>query len=178
MITQPSYYSTTENIDKLKAATKALVGTPFFGNSEAPGRDGGIDCVRSLNWLHRTCGAIGRIEIPRYPVDWGQHSERSLLIEAFETLPELKARFVKVWERTTEEEDDTLDAVRADMLPGDTVCFTSGKVPHHGGVITADYQLLHTLRQPGVHAMKLTAVIRGVHILGKLAAVYRPIPRA
>lgn len=160
-----TYYDSPEKLSALRHAAGQLVGTPFFANSEAPGRDGGIDCVHALNWIHRTCGAIGPVEIPRQRMDHGQHSEQSLLIAAFETWPELRTRFALV-----------PDAAPADLLPGDCLCFRAGKVPHHGGVLVAGQDMLHVLKGDGAHLMHLGAVIRGRAILGYLAAVYRPLP--
>lgn len=173
----PTYFDSPERLSKLREATALLVGTPFFPNSEAPGPGGGIDCVRTLNFLYRYCGSIVQIDIPRQKMDHGRHSDRSLLIEAFETWPELKERFACVWKRTTEPEADALNAVRDQLLPGDALCFLAGKVPHHGGAMLEGGDFLHTLRRDGVHTMRLDAVLRGWRVLGYLAAVYRPIPR-
>jgi hypothetical protein len=164
----PTFFGSPEALEKLRVASVALIGTPFFPNSEAPGLTGGIDCVHTLNWLFRTCGVIGEIHIPPQTVDHGEHSDQSLLIDAFETWPELKARFARV-------PDITIDDSSA-LLPGDALCFISGKVPHHGAVMLQDREILHTLKRPGVHVMQLDAVIRGRAILGLLAAVYRPLP--
>ncbi len=173
----PTYFDSPERLEQLGTAVGLLTGTPFFANSEAPGRDGGIDCVHTLNFLYRYCGAIVQVHIPRQAMDHGQHSDRSLLIEAFETWPELRTRFACVWRRTSEAEVDPLIAVRATLLPGDALCFLAGAVPHHGGVMLPFGDVLHALRRDGVHTMRLDAVFRGWRALGYLAAVYRPLPR-
>jgi len=161
----PTFYDTPAKVAALRAAAVALVGTPFFANSEAPGRDGGIDCVHALNWIHRTAGAIGSLEIPRQTMDHGQHSDRSLLIEAFETWPGLRSRFARL-----------PDCLPASLLPGDCLCFLAGHVPHHGGVLLDAGDMLHVLKRDGAHLMPLGAVVRGRRILGYLAAAYRPLP--
>jgi hypothetical protein len=161
----PTYFNSPEKDAALRAAVASVVGTPFFANSEAPGRDGGMDCVHVLDYVYRTCGVIGKIEIPRQSMDWGQNSEHSLLIEAFETWPELVAHFTKLESYSVSE-----------LLPGDALCFTCGKVPHHGGLMLWSKEILHTLKSDGAHTMRIDAVIRGQKILGKLAAVYRPQP--
>lgn len=161
----PTYYDSPEKLRALRAAAAQLVGTPFFANSEAPGPAGGIDCVHALNWIHRTCGAIGPVEIPRQTMDHGAHSEQSLLIEAFETWPALRPRFARV-----------PDCLPANLLPGDCLCFRAGKVPHHGGVLIHAQDLLHVLKRDGAHLIQLGAAIRGRRLLGYLAAVYRPLP--
>ncbi len=174
--TAPSYFADAAQRVALRAAAAQLLGTPFFPNSEAPGRDGGIDCVRTLNWLYRTCGAIARIEIPRQTMDHGHHSDRSLLIEAFETWPELVARFACVWRCDPEVPPKIADLDEL-LIPGDALCFIAGKVPHHGGVFLEHREFLHTLRRYGVHTMQLDAIFRGWSVLGRLAAIYRPLPR-
>ncbi len=163
-----TFFSTPESLARLRSAAVSLIGTPFFLNSEAPGANGGIDCVHTLNWLYRSCGVIGPIEIPRQAVDHGEHSDRSLLIDAFESWPELQSRFRRL--------PDEVARDTAQLLPGDALCFVAGRVPHHGGVLLENGELLHALKRPGVHSMQLTAVIRGRAILGLLAAVYRPAP--
>lgn len=174
----PSYFSKPENLAALQHQAAALIGTPFFANSEAPGRDGGIDCVHTLNWLYRTTGAIGRVAIPPQTTDHGQHSQRSLLIEAFETWPELQARFACVWTAPAETAARPAPAaLRALLLPGDALCFRAGHVPHHGGVLLTPDDVLHTLKREGVHTVRLDAVILKRCVLDLLTAVYRPLPR-
>ena len=89
----PTWFNTPARCAALRALASELVGTPFFANSEAPGRQGGMDCVRLLHFIDRTLGVIPRLELPRYSMDHGQHSDRSLLIEAFTTWPALQARY-------------------------------------------------------------------------------------
>ncbi len=168
-MTPPTFYDSPAKIAALHAAAAALEGTPFFPNSEAPGRDGGIDCVHTLHWLDRTCGAIERVDIPPQVMDWGQHAERSLLIEAFETWPQLKHRYARV-------PFSVLCPPSSVLLPGDVLCFLAGKVPHHGAKYLGHGEILQALRGPGVHTMRLGAVVRGRLILGYLAAIYRPLP--
>ena len=164
-----SFYTSPENAAALRAAVARVIGTPFFANSEAPGHDGGMDCVHVLNWVYRTSGAIGAVTIPRQTMDHGQHSERSLIQEAFETWPELKERFAPL--EIAENPADTA------LLPGDALCFLAGKVPHHGGIYLEGGDVLHTLKREGVHKMKLTAVMRGESLVGRLVAAFRPLPR-
>lgn len=168
----PSFFSTPARLADLRAAAAQIEGTPFFANSEAPGPAGGIDCVRTLHFVYRTCGAIGPIDIPRQAMDYGHHAERSRLIDAFDTWPELVARFACVWRQTSP--DAVPDA--GAFCPGDALCFTSGRVPHHGGVLLEGGEVLHALRNVGVHRMRLEAFTRGRRLLGLLAAVYRPLP--
>lgn len=169
----PSYYDNPAARARLSVAAQQLVGTPFFANSEAPGRDGGIDCVRALNWVYRTTGAIGPVEIPHQEMDHGAHSDHSILIEALETWPELRERFACVWCCAAASPDPV---VVADPRPGDCLCFRAGRVPHHGGLMLPGGDFLQVLKGPGVHTMQLRAAIRGWRVLGYLAAVYRPLP--
>ena len=161
----PTWFNTETRLASLRWLAGSLDRTPFFANSEAPGLNGGMDCVHLLNYIYRQCGVIPSLWIPRQTMDHGQHSERSLLIEAFETWPALVARFTRLPECSP-----------ADILPGDALCFTAGKVPHHGAVALEGGDIFHTLAPYGAHRMQLRAVIRGEKILGKLAAVYRPTP--
>ena len=66
-----TYFDTPEKLSILRRMAAQLVGTPFFANSEAPGKDGGMDCVHALNWLYRSCGVIDLIQIPRQTMDAG-----------------------------------------------------------------------------------------------------------
>ena len=165
MIAPPTWFDRPAKIAALRALAESLVGTPFFPNSEAPGRDGGMDCVHLINYIDRTLGLFGQIEIPPQIMDHAQHSERSALIEAFETWPALKARFARVTDCSPE-----------NILPGDHLCFLFGKAPHHGGLMLDRGEFLQTLRPEGAHLMLLRAAVRGWKILGQLAAVYRPLP--
>jgi cell wall-associated NlpC family hydrolase len=171
----PSFYATPERVADLVRVCAGLYGTPFFPNSEAPGEDGGMDCVHLLNYVHRTCGALGPVQIPRQVMDAGQHSPHSKLIEAFETWPELKARFVCVWQQT--QEGGPIIAP-AELVPGDVLCFRAGLAPHHGALLLPDGWIFHTLAGVGAHRYQLRAAVRGWRILGELAAVYRPLPLA
>ncbi len=160
-----SWFNTPARIIALRTLADELCGTPFFANSEAPGKDGGMDCVRLLHFMDHTLGLIPRLVIPRFTMDHGQHSDRSYLIEAFETWPELRARYVRL-----------PDCSPANILPGDKLCFLNGKVPHHGGCVVNQKEFLHTLLPAGAHLMRLGSAVRGWRILGELAAIYRPIP--
>lgn len=184
----PTFFDTVERRSLLLSAAHAWRGTPFFANSSAPGRDGGVDCVRLLRAIYVATGVLAELPLPAYRMDHGQHSSRSLLIEAFETWPELTSRFARVWRQT--DSDSQLPVLRSlgeggsalssqlvcQLLPGDTLCFLAGKVPHHGGLMLPGGEFLHTLKRRGVHALRLDAVLRGWRVLGYLAAVYRPLP--
>lgn len=159
----PTWFNTTERMAALKAEAKRWERTPFFPNSEACGTDGGADCVRLLHGIYTALGVMPRILIPKQVMDEGQHSERSRLIEFFDQHPVLCGRFVKL--RPSDE-----------PLPGDTLCFLAGKVPHHGGMMVTSRDFIHTLRPAGAHMLQLGAAVRGWRIIGKLAAIYRPIP--
>lgn len=163
----PSWFDTPAKLAALDALARELEGTPFFANSEAPGRDGGMDCVHLLNYIFRTLGVIGPLEIPVQVMDHGQHSGHSLLLEAFETWPELRRAFARVPDCST-----------ANILPGDVLCFIAGKVPHHGAVMISPTEFLHTVKPAGAHRFQLGAAFRGQRILGHLAAIYRPLPVA
>ena len=167
-----SYFDGPEKLALLRSAAAELKGTPFYPNSEAPGRTGGIDCVHTLNWLYRACGAVGYIDVPPQTMDYGQHATSSRLIEAFDTWPELRARFACIWRAPAAAQTD----LRAILLPGDALCFLEGAVSHHGGVLLEHGDFLHCLSREGVHTMRLAAVYRGWRVLGRIAAVYRPLP--
>ena len=92
----PTWFDTVERRSLLLSAAAAWERTPFFENSEAQGPDGGVDCIRLLHGIYTSLGIIPRIEIGRQIADLGQHSDKSLLIEAFETFPDLVSRFRRV----------------------------------------------------------------------------------
>lgn len=163
----PTFFNTPEKRAGLHQLAIALEGTPFFPNSEAPGKDGGMDCIRILHYIYRTCGVIPRLELAPQIMDHGQHSDRSLLVEAFTTWPELKSVFVELPDCSPE-----------NILPGDALCFRAGRVPHHGGIMVTPTSFLHTLKPAGAHLMLLGAAVRGWRILGELQKVYRPLPVA
>jgi cell wall-associated NlpC family hydrolase len=163
----PTWFDTAERRSLLMQVARLWDGTPFFANSCAPGRDGGVDCVNLLNAIYSTCGCIPRQRIPRHAMDASHHDRvRSPLIEAFETWPDLAERFG----RLTDLSPDAL-------LPGDALCFRNGHVPYHGAVMLIAGEILHVINTPvGVHRMQLRATIRGHKILGRLEAVFRPHP--
>jgi len=104
-------------------------------------------------------------------MDHGQHSDRSVLIDAFETWPELRHRFRCVISTAA----GAIESPAQQILPGDPLLFRAGKVPHHAGIMLLGSEVLHVMAPAGVHRVRLGAVIRGRSIVGKLEAVYRPI---
>lgn len=167
-----SFFDTVERRSLLLQAATAWEGTPFFPNSEAPGRDGGVDCVHLLHGVYHACGTIPRTTIPPQAMDHGQHSDRSVLVEAFETWPQLRERFKRVASRASV----ALPSDEPQLLPGDALLFRAGKVPHHAGIMLSGGELLHVMAPGGVRRTRLGTVIRGQSILGRLEAVYRPLP--
>ena len=167
----PTWFDTAERIAALRALALELEGTPFFANSEAPGRTGGMDCVRLLHYIDRTLGVLPTpVAIPFQVMDGGHHAEKSRLIEAFETWPALTERYRRL------EVPASVDEWPARLLPGDKLCFRAGRVPHHGGVYLGAGEFFHTLRPVGAHRLRLHVALRGWRILGELAAAYRPLP--
>lgn len=156
------YFASPERIAQLHAASMEVIGTPFFANSEAPGAQGGMDCVHLLNYIYRGCGVIGPLNWPAQTMDWGLHNEHSPLIEAFETWPELAPHFARI-------------PLTEPLMAGDALIFLQGKAPHHSGIVLSDREFLHTLKARGAHVMRLDAVFRGQSILGHVTAVFRPI---
>ncbi len=161
--TVPTWFNTPERRTLLLQVAKLWEGTPFFPNAQACGRDGGVDCVRLANAVYTTCAVIPHQHIE--PQVMTNLSGRSVLIEAFETWPDLKARFVRLPE---------CDAAAA--LPGDALCFREGAVPHHCGIMLNCGDVLHVHAPAGVRRTQLRAVVRGRRILGMLEAIYRPTP--
>ncbi len=188
----PTFFDSPYRLALLEREARSWQGTPFFANSEARGRDGGVDCVRLLHAIYRAAGVIPAIEIPPQVMDHGQHSRRGLLEEAFETWPYLCTRFVRLPDcspASRAAEPRQADRVSCSpcspantkflleqILPGDALCFVAGFIPHHAGLALGGGMVAHVLKPEGVHFLQLAAVIRGRRILGELAAVYRPRP--
>lgn len=160
-----TWFNNAERCSLLLQAAKLWERTPFFPNSCAPGPDGGVDCVHLANAVFSLCACIPRQAIPPQFMDAGQHTDRSPLLEAFETWPDLVARFRRL-----------PDCSPANILPGDALCFRAGRVPHHCGVMLPGADVLHVRAPEGVQRTPLRAVIRGRRILGLLEAVFRPLP--
>lgn len=162
----PTWFDTPERRSLLMQVARLWDGTPFFANSCAPGRDGGVDCVNLQNALYATCACIPWQRIERNAMDASQHDRtRSPLIEAFETWPDLKARFTRLPDCDPDE-----------LLPGDALCLRNGHVPYHGATMLIAGEIIHVLDPVGVHRMQLRAMVRGQSILGRLEAVFRPHP--
>jgi cell wall-associated NlpC family hydrolase len=159
-----SFFDTPERKALLFQSAQTVIGTPFFANSEAPGELGGMDCVHLLNYVYRSCGVIGPLSWPDKAMDWAQHNEKSILIEAFDTWPELTSNFVLI---------PSVDI--RDLLLGDALMFKMEKVSHHSGVYLGDGDILHTLKKRGAHTIRYDLVLRGKSVLGYLVAAYRPI---
>lgn len=157
----PTWFDTPAKIAALRAVASEWVGTPFFANSEACGRDGGVDCIHLLHAIYTRLGVLPRLVIPPQVMDWGDHADRSRLVEALETWAELTHRFVCL-------------PVNTAPLPGDLLVFNGGRVPHHGGLMLDVGEFLHALKPEGVYAMQLGAAVRGWRVLGHLAGIYRP----
>jgi cell wall-associated NlpC family hydrolase len=161
----PSFFDSHERRAHLLEVARLWDRTPFFPNSEAPGRNGGVDCVHLLHAVYFATGAIPFVAIPPQVMDHGQHSERSVLEEAFDTWPALVARFRRLPESFPEH-----------VRPGDALLFRAGKIPHHSAIMLLGRELLHVMAPAGVHRVRLDVAIRGESIVGRLRAIYRPIP--
>lgn len=161
----PSWFDPPERLAALEAEARRWEGTPFFPNSEACGRDGGADCVHLVHGVLCAVGAIPRLTLPIVAMDAGQHAARSLLIDFLETDPVCRERFARL-----------PDCSPANILPGDVLCFTAGRVPHHAGLMRTGREFLHTLKDVGAHRMHLRSAVLGWHIFGQIAAVFRVRP--
>lgn len=162
----PTWFDSPERVARLCLVARELEGTPFCANSEAPGRTGGMDCVRLLHYINVRLGVLpAPLTIPPQAMDAGEHSERSALLEAFETWPGLRTRFARLPSHAP-----------ATLLPGDILCFQSGLAPHHGAVLLPGAEIFHTLRPIGAHRLRLNAAVRGWRIVGSLVAAFRPLP--
>src|SRR5690606_24961040 len=137
------------------------IDTPFFANSRACGRDGGVDCVNLAAAIDERLGILHeRLEWPRQLMDWGDHGDRSVLLEAFETWPVLRNRFARV--------------VGA-PLPADHLIFRGGRVPHHLAIMLGKDHFLQALKPDGVSRWELLSIVLGRAVLGELVAIYRPL---
>lgn len=86
MSAQPFYRTDARRVQFVTEA-RLWLGTPFAENCAVRGRQGGVDCVHLVQAVHRACGAIPELWLPRQPVErvrhYGEHHAKSLILDWF-----------------------------------------------------------------------------------------------
>jgi cell wall-associated NlpC family hydrolase len=103
----------------LRRELESWRGTPFLHRGRVKGC--GVDCVNLVAQVMLTMDVVTTYDFgDYYPLDWGQHRERSLILE-----------YIVGTERFTR-----LEGERGQL--GDIVCFQVGKCVQHCGIIGVD----------------------------------------
>jgi cell wall-associated NlpC family hydrolase len=147
------YFSTPERIDALRAAIKALEGTPFMSNGIATGPGGGIACQMLITSALIAAG-FNTPPAPYGPANHWKFSSRSLVVEYLATRPE----FVAV-------------DLEKEPMPGDIIGFLMGKCIHHAGLYAGDFKFFHVMP----HLPATLSTLRDPTWGTRLAAIWRPI---
>ncbi|NJM13075.1 MAG: hypothetical protein HC889_15510 [Synechococcaceae cyanobacterium SM1_2_3] len=120
------YFTDAERVQKLRAAARRWLGTPFIPHARIC--QAGVDCVNLCAELYRATGFLGPVCLPGYSMDGGKHNPESQLEKWLED----SARF-------------RLLAKDADLLPGDLITFKIGRSAHHAGMILDGPHFIHCL---------------------------------
>lgn len=132
------FYESVSAIHALLNGASLLVGTPFRENSRLPGS--GIDCWGAVNYLQERAGAMPRIDLPVYHLDWTPSKFDRFVIAALEGSPALSR-----WEALEFDRDQPQRTFRiGDILrirwPG----------PPHSAVVLGGRNYIHARSDKGV----------------------------
>jgi cell wall-associated NlpC family hydrolase len=147
------YFSTKERIDALRAAIKALEGTPFAANGIATGPDGGIACQMLISSALIAAG-FNTPPAPYGPANHWKFSSRSIVAEYLAIRPEFQPVDLEL-----------------EPIPGDVLGFTLGKCIHHCGLYAGNFNFFHVMP----HAAACIATLRDPTWGSRLAAIWRPV---
>jgi len=152
-------YDTATKQAQLIAEARAWLDTPFAAHACI--RGAGVDCVHLWAAIYIATGAVERFNPPKYKLDGGQHSTRSIIVDYLEQC----GRFEKL---ALDPRPSTFDS----LLPGDLLCFEFTSVAWHvGGFIGGlNHTFIHCVEKLGVVESMLTER-KWSRLLG---AVYRP----
>ena len=110
----------------IQAAAEQWLRTPFRQHAEIVGVV--ADCVHLAPGVLVTAGfVLPPITIADYPRDWGQHCDRSLVVEWLES----SGCFTRLPDG-------------AALQPGDVLCIKQGRSSHHVVVVVNDRFFIHT----------------------------------
>lgn len=152
-----AWFHSPERIARLQFHAAGWIGTPFFGNGNTRGPEGGVSCQKLASALYRECGCCA-VDVPDGPMGHGRFSRRVSLIEQFmDGRSEMK--------RVTD-----LRAVR----PGDLLGFRIGRVVHHVGILVEAGKFVHVLEHAGTGYGSLSDATWK----SRLAAAWRPLGNA
>ncbi|MBX3736750.1 MAG: hypothetical protein KF715_08680 [Candidatus Didemnitutus sp.] len=134
------WFNTDERIAALWTEQQRWFGTPFIAHAASHGH--GVDCVNLQHEIFANVGAIPRLELPAYSLDYAKHSTRPQLLLFLLTHPQLAGRFVMV-------------APSGKLAPGDLIGLRSGRVDHHLASVNPWDEAVHAIEEVGVVRTKL-----------------------
>lgn len=111
--------------EKALAEAKTWIGTPYHHQAQIKGV--GVDCATLLTGVYHAIGAVPKIELGEYSVDWHMHRSDEKYLGWIE----------KFGKQT--------DAPKA----GDIALFKFGRVVSHGGIIVDDGIIIHAYYRRG-----------------------------
>ncbi len=129
------WFSAPERQDAVQQAIEAWLGTPYFANNASRGH--GVGCVEFVHEVWVEAGAIPRLSLPRYQLDWAHHATSSQLVNFLLNDPALRGRLVFV-------------PILGQHLPGDLLALRSGRLDHHLAVIGKWEKVAHAVEDHGV----------------------------
>jgi cell wall-associated NlpC family hydrolase len=144
-----SWFNTPERIALLEFKAAKWLGTPWFPNSNTPGK--GVSCQKLVSAIYRE---VGFADVPVPETRMSARALKESLVEAF------------MGERP-EFERIGLDEER---LPGDLLGFNSYSVIHHLGIVMAGTLFVHVAFRGCVMYSSLADATYG----SALRAIWRP----
>jgi cell wall-associated NlpC family hydrolase len=152
----PSLFHSSEKQQQLIQVARGWLGTPFHAFANI--RGAGVDCVHLCGEIYLEAGVVTNYEFPRYVMGGGDHRHTSQITQWMDHQLALVFRRLPA---------------TAELLIGDFLGFTIGRVIHHCGVFLGDRRFIHAMRSYGV----IESSIEDTTFSKRLAAVYRPIKR-
>jgi hypothetical protein len=134
------WFSTEERIAALWHEQQRWLGTPFFAHASSIGH--GVDCVHLQAEIFATIGALPKLELPEYSLDYAKHSTRPQLLLFLLTHPALAGRLVMV-------------PPSGKLAAGDLLALRSGRVDHHLASVNPWGEAVHAVEDHGVIRTKL-----------------------
>ena len=153
-----SWFDRPERVAALVFEAGKWEGTPWFPNSNTPGRRGGVSCQKLVKEIYGGCGFCAEVEAPSVPMNHAQFAQddsQSLVEEFMATRPEFKRLAGPPWE----------------LLAGDLVAVKIRRVNHHLGIVLPGNGFLHVMDRLGTTISRLDD---GTW-LTRVRAVWRPV---
>lgn len=140
------FFTTPERIERLQAAARSWLGTPFAPNSASKGH--GVSCQKLVQHIYHEAG-WKNVETPEVPMAHAMFSDRSYVLEFMEHCEDF--------------------ATVSTPEVGDLVGMRIGRCVHHLGIVVRPDVIVHAWNRIGVTEQPLAT------LTGRIGAIWRPL---